>query len=1119
MTFLGRWWAVALYECRLLWRSWAFRLSALAAVGILLLIQIIFTAPFSGAPFSFRSFSGALPLTAVRLLNLYLGLVTALLATEFVKRDRRLDSSEAVLANSFTNPGYVAGKMVGIGLALGGLAAASLAVVAVNHRFFTDAAFAWQPYVLLPLLGTLPTLVLTSGLACLLITLLRGQAVVLVLMLGVWAAAVFAGEGQFQLFDIFAFWIPMAWSDFVGFGNEEQLVRVRGSHLLAGLGCMAAAALLTPRLRQSLTANAAAAVVAAVCFGGAAWTGKSYLEDRLAARDSREHLVSLSRAASSEPAAAATACRIEVEHRGRELAAGAVIDLRNPHDEALDSLLFTLNPGFRVAAVAVDGAEASFRRDGHLLRVAPAAPLTPGDSARVRIEYRGAPDDGAAFLDVDRERFEERFGYWVITVAKSYGFVTPGFLHLTPESGWYPVTGLPPGAAFPAAGQRGYPRFRLSVQVPRGWTVFSQGEAQVDTTAAGLRCRFEGGSLPGISLTAGEYERRQVEVDGVAYSLAVRPGHAYFDAHLDSLGPALPGLVRELRAEYEAALGLEYPYPRLSLVEVPLQAWSYRRLWTLAQESVQPEIVYLPEMGTLCEAADFRRLKRRSRWSQERANQLESAVDLQSGYLRAFVEADLMGTRHLGWSPLGDSGLRGRYRLLPQFVSFATHLSSPRWPVLQAALESWFELSLSPGENDWSRRWSGLTAAERAGLTLQERSLRELLASPEEAGEQGLEEVAAIKARQLLLGFAATAGPDRFGREMTGFLERHRGRRTSEADLLEMLQGLGLDDPEARLEAWFGGTELPGYEIEEADTWLVRQGERTRTQVELTIRNPTAVDGAVEIGLRLRGADRDPWADRGAAPEHRRRVAVPAASSRRVGLVVDAPVAEMLVDTYVSRNLPARIEVPLPEPRLRRGAEPFDGERPEPPPADGPEGEYVVDNEDPGFEVLGVARPNWLRRQVADLFDLEVAAVPYVGFRFWSPPGSWEAATDPRFYGRFVLSGYYKKVGDGRSRVSWRTEIGEDGRYDLFFYLGDFEERRWRGRGGRGGNELSFLVHHEDGVESAGLDMATAEEGWNLLGTYPLAAGPAHVELTDRGPERTVVADAVKWTRRDPPRN
>ena len=1112
MTLAG-WWAVARFEGRLLWRSWAFRLSALAAVGFLLLMQIVFTAPFSGAPFSFRSFSGALPLTAVRLLNLYLGLVTALLATEFVKRDRQLDTSDAVLANSFTNPGYLAAKMLGIGLALGGLVAAVLAVVAVNHRFFTDSPFAWQPYVFLPLVGTLPTLALTGGLACLLVTLLRSQAVVLVLMLGLWAAAVFAGEGRFQLFDIFAFWIPMAWSDFVGFGNEEQLVRVRGAHLLAGLGCMAAAALLTPRLRQSLAANAAAAVVAAVCLGGAAWTGAAYLEDRLAARQSREHLVSLSRAAASEPAAAATACEIEVEHRGAELAAAAVVGLRNQQAEPLDSLLFTLNPGFRVAAVAVDGVEARFRRDGHLLRIAPAAPLAPGDSARVRIDYRGAPDDGAAYLDVGRERFEERFGYWVITVPKTHGFVTPAFLHLTPELAWYPVSGLPPGAAFPAAGRRDYPRFRLAVEVPRGWTAFSQGEARVDTTAQGLRYRFESGYLPGVSLTAGEYDRRQVEVDGVAYSLAVRPGHAYFDAHLDSLGQALPGLVRELRAEYEATLGLEYPYPRLSLVEVPLQAWSYRRLWTLAQESVQPEIVFLPEMGTLCDAADFRRLKRRSRRSQERANQAESAEDLQAGYLRIFVEVDLMGTRTLGWSPLGDPGLRKRYRLLPHFVSFATHLSSPRWPVLNAALESWFELSLSPGADSWSRRWGGLTAAERAALTLRERSLRELLVSPGEAGEVGLEAVAEAKARQLLLGFAATAGPDRFGRQMTGFLERHRGRQVPEADLLRMLDGLGVDDPEARLDAWFSGTELPGFEIEGADTWLVRQGERTRTQVELTIRNPTAVDGVVEVGLRFRRSEGESWLQRGTGSDHRRTVAVPAASSRRVGLVVDAPVAEMVVDTYVSRNLPARIEVPLPEARLRRGAEPFDGERPEPPPADGPEGEYVVDNEDPGFEVMSAEGPNWLRRQIADLFDLEAAAVPYVAFRFWSPPGSWEAVTDPRFYGRFVLSGYYKKVGDGRSRVSWRTEIGEDGRYDLFYYLGDLEEWRWRTSAG-GGEELSFLVHHEDGVEAAGLDMAAAEEGWNLLGTYPLTAGPAHVELTDRGPERTVVADAVKWTRR-----
>ena len=209
-------WAVARYESRLLWRSWAFRLSALVAVGFLLFFNIILTAPFSGAPLALQGFSAALPLTAVKLLNLYLGLIGALLATEFVKRDRQLDSAQTVFVNSYSNAAYVIGKMLGIGFAIGSLVIVALLAVGVNHRFFADAAFAWQPYLLFPLLGTLPTLTFTIGVACLLVTVLRSQALVLVLMLGLAALTLFGGERLFRLFDTFAFWLPLSYSDFVG---------------------------------------------------------------------------------------------------------------------------------------------------------------------------------------------------------------------------------------------------------------------------------------------------------------------------------------------------------------------------------------------------------------------------------------------------------------------------------------------------------------------------------------------------------------------------------------------------------------------------------------------------------------------------------------------------------------------------------------------------------------------------------------------------------------------------------------------------------------------------------------------------------------------------------------
>ena len=482
-------------------------------------------------------------------------------------------------------------------------------------------------------------------------------------------------------------------------------------------------------------------------------------------------------------------------------------------------------------------------------------------------------------------------------------------------------------------------------------------------------------------------------------------------------------------------------------------------------------------------------------------------MDLQSGYLRTFVQVDLMGTRHLGWTPLGDPGLRGRYRLLPNFVSFATYLSSPRWPVLNAALESWFERGLSPAQSPWSRRWGGLTVAERANLTLQEHGLRELLDSPEEAGEEGLEAVVGAKARQLLLGFAAIAGPGRFDREMTAFLQRHRGRPVSEGNLLAMLEGLGVADAEARLETWFGGTELPGYEVEEADTWLVRQGERTRTQVEVTITNPTAVDGVVEVGLRLRGPTGIPGPTAAPAPttgawwrSRRPRAGASASWSthrRRRSWSTPTSPGTCRPSSGCPCRRPGCDAGPSPSTARARGR-----------PRKGRRASTSSTTRIPASRSWGWRSPTGC----AGGSPTSSVWRPTPSRTSAFAPGVRRAlgrrATDPAFYGRFVLSGHYKRPGDGRSRVSWSTEIGEAGHYDLFYYVGSFEEFRW------GKQELSFLVHHEDGVESASLDMVGADEGWNLLGTYPLAAGPAHVELTDRGPRRTVVADAVKWVRR-----
>lgn len=1128
-------WIVARCEARLLWRSWAFRLFSAFCLLFLCFFNFAVISPISNSSHYFRSVSGHLPLFNLKLFNLYQGVIAAFLAAEFVKRDRRQDTAQTIFVRSFTNLDYVIGKLLGLFLLFGGLQLISLGSIGAIHRFFADVPFAWQPYLLFPLIITLPTLIFTVGFTWLLISLLRNQALVFVCVLGISFFCFALGQRFYHLVDIFAFFLPLAYSDFVGLNNLDQLLFIRLTHILFGLTCVGLTALLTPRLRQSPSALIAALLLVLGCGAGASWIGMTYIDQQKENDGYRQTLRSLSRSAAPLPAPKVTACSLAVHRPGQELAIDAHLTAVNPHRAILDSLLFTLNPGLQIIAAQIDGHPVPLSRDEHLLWLHPDTPLAPGDSCRLVLSYRGLLDQRFCYLDVDDERFTGPYKFWLFTPPKAYAFVGPEFLHLTPESGWYPVPGLSPGAAFPAATTRNYFSFRLSTTVPSNWTAFSQGAAVVDTADGELTYHFHPEQpLPQISLTAGPYEIRKIDVDDVTYSLAILPNHDYFEAYFDSIGPVLPETIRGLKNDYEAALGLEYPYSRLSLVEVPIQFFSYRRLWTVAQEVVQPEILFLPEMGTLLEGADLRRMRRQSTRSQERANQAESAEQLQADYLRTLARLDFLGLQDPGTTDISQNrSLEARWHLLPQFLSYVTHISSTRWPVLNYAFEAFFQERIIPPANTWRRRWRGLTDAERANLVLQKHSLAALLALSNKVETESLEEEmeetekteetekvaehireAAIRARgrQLLLLLASRIGLDDFDDALTDFAAAGRHRAIDDRELLALLEELGAEEPEAMFEAWYRTPALPGYQVESAEAFLVRDGERTRTQVEVDLGNPTDIDGLVKLNFRFRQDQFTSWWERQRAGwDYSHVVPLPARTRRKVGLLLDQQVAELIVDTYVSRNIPSLIFFGFGEQTLRKNARPFSGFRDEPIAA-ADSTEIIVDNEDEGFALLAPEKTSRLRTFLLDLFGKKEKRDLYVGLNIWRAPGSWKAATDHRLYGRFVRSGYYKESGEGNSKVAWSAAIPEEGEYDIYFFCGPADDLYSRKRT-EGEHIFELLIHHEDGVDALSLDRSELEKGWNHLGSFHLATGTARVELTDATAARAVIADAVKWVK------
>jgi hypothetical protein len=108
------------------------------------------------------------------------------------------------------------------------------------------------------------------------------------------------------------------------------------------------------------------------------------------------------------------------------------------------------------------------------------------------------------------------------------------------------------------------------------------------------------------------------------------------------------------------------------------------------------------------------------------------------------------------------------------------------------------------------------------------------------------------------------------------------------------------------------------------------------------------------------------------------------------GFVMDEAPQQLNVDTFVSQNIPSSLDVFFWVARDSREEAPFRGEIARPYdradffPADA----IIVDNEDPGFEILGTAKQHWLSRILQNLFGIKKDDPAFSGMNILDPPAS-----------------------------------------------------------------------------------------------------------------------------------
>lgn len=615
---------------------------------------------------------------------------------------------------------------------------------------------------------------------------------------------------------------------------------------------------------------------------------------------------------------------------------------------------------------------------------------------------------------------------------------------------------------------------------------------------------------PSITLIIGDYEQNSIDVDGTQFNVWSLKGHDYFSSVFDSIVDTIPAQIRERRRSLESTYSLDYSFNRFSIVEVPVQFFSYVRTWTQAQEKMQPEMVLFPEKGCLFDEADVvgrvKNEKKWAKWNGQDINDEEAAIRTLNAFLRIFqrTESDFNWSQERG--AVNITTKPNPYLIFPQLYNFRYNIFSSEWPIANRLIELY--LQDKTDNNTWIRQMNGISNNEKANLLMEQRPFRELLSDVEQ--RDLLDNVISLKANALFAPAERNVGYKEFRDSLRAVLQDNIFTNLRLENLLNTMGAIADEDLITPLNAWNYPTPLPVYIVGTPEVTQISNRDKEVYVVKLQITNDSKNDGMINVEVNMGGNNTiyDPRA--------KRKVALAAHETKQLVSVWDEAPRSINVNTLISANLPNLMNMPVNN-IIRERNKPIseEGDFVLQQVSYDIAGEVIVDNEDSLLFVLSAPDivgllPQWLD-QVGD------NSFRYSGISNWRPPLQWTLTTNDKYYGTHVRSAYVIKSGSGSQTATWKIPVPSAGQYDLYYYVykPDDARRGRRGGGGGGGDsEYHFKVKYDEEEEHAYVDIRRSDEGWSLLGTYYFSGDTAQVVLSNDCKLRSVTADAVKIVRR-----
>jgi ABC-type transport system involved in multi-copper enzyme maturation permease subunit len=1129
---------VARYEAKTLRRSWLFRLFSILAFGILTLMNIGLFSPIGDEEWNFMAIPSSMPLLNLYILNIAQSLIIIFLASDFLKRDKKLDTNEVLYTRPMSNMEYIFGKSLGILRLFLGVNILILVVCLIINIISKRAGIDVAAYFEYLFIISIPTLIFSLGFAYILMSIIRNQAVTFLLLLG------FAALNMFYLFnrmgsffDYMLFGFPVFKSALTGFSNINILLAHRIMYTSLGLAFIFVTILVFKRLPQSRTHRLISLVSLSVFLIISAYSAYYFLDNYYDNRNLKNKVIEINSKYENSDFLRVTDADIEIEYSGHEISARAGLKCLNNNDIPVSEALFSLNPGLSVKEVTVNGSTGSFSPDGHVLLVDLGSGLQPDSSINISFAYEGVIEEAYCYPWYNDDIKEQPFRIGPVNVDKKQVIQKDEFLLLTPETHWYPVAGLNFYPSSPAKILIDFTNYTLRVKRNHDLVAISQGKRTSDENY----WYFDNENpLTGISLVEGNYISDTISVDSTDFIAHYYRDHDYFREDLNELGDTLGNLISGIMTELETNFSTEYPFERLSLVEVPVYFHSVEKKNTQTRAEVQPSMILVPEkLSTINEAGFYRTIKRQKR-RMERGNQVITDKELQVRAFNNFVRNTFITSSNMMFYRGNTAMVTGRYLMGPSFYFYKNNFYSDEYPVMNAVFETHLQKVETPRGGGFQRMFmGGLSENDRANTILRDHSMEEILALNPSNDTTRL--ILTVKGDYLFNLIREEVGIEEFNTWFSHYLEENKFKNISIKDFSHVLYDNYGFNLETYLDQWYRGKGQPGFLFSDITVNEVVVGTRTRYKVSFTASNPEETAGIFNVGFRTGG--RGPGGGRGMqgnvsitvsgggrgniyigmegrgmqTNDVEKIIKLEAGQAKRVSVILDAQPRGMFVNTLFSVNNPGELQFPLTDLTEGKTEDNTEGQVIlDRIPLLHEENEIIVDNEDPGFrmyqETSSGRLKQWLKIGGDDGND-------YREMFIWWAPEYWQKTVESTYYGKYVKSAIYTRAGTGERYISWTAEIEEPGYYDVYTYIGKRGGQRvMMGRGGENRNtmqDLHFSVEHDDGTEEVIVDWENAESGWNLLGSYYLSPDSAKVMMTNQSEGRTVTGDAIKWVKQN----